>query len=104
MLENQITAMIKALNANTTALQGKGALPPKDKVAGKTTKKVPSTEITYEQVREQNLAFSKKHGRDALIEVFGEFGVEKATELTEDQFSEYLDKLKETNEALDDIS
>lgn len=125
-LEDKIVELTAALRENTAALQGQGNLdvaeptkaaapktaPKKEtekaapKVATKTATKPAAKAkeddaLTYDSVREKGLKFSAKHGRDALLEVLGQFGATKGTELTEEQYVEYFEALEAADAAAD---
>ena len=52
--------------------------------------------LTYEaDVRPAGLKLIEKCGRDALIALFDEFGVENGKELTPDQFQPFIDEIEE---------
>lgn len=103
-----LTAALAAGNLGKPVLQSADVATPKpaDKPAPQPkaetpapTASTPATStadkaVSYDDVKNAALALAAKKGRDGLLKVLGEFGVQKATDLKPEQYAEAQKKLQ----------
>lgn len=124
-IEDKIDDLVAALDRNTAALEGQPAKGAKTTKAGKVAMRAEPEEeldeeedfgkgkakkaapaksapakgkakkITYDQVRDAALDFSKTRGREELIGILDEFEAKTAKDLTDDQYGDFVARIEE---------
>lgn len=88
VIDEEVEAPKKAVGKAAAKPAAKPA--PKKKAAG----------LTYDDIRQPGLDFSRTHGRDEILAILQEFEAENGQGVAEDQRQAYLDRLAERDAEL----